>query len=107
MSRPIELDQLHLHLPDRIWYLTGDGSDIYCRRPYSFLFGTSDAAVEFARAFGVEGLDAVGLDARDLALGELMNAFRAMSVTRLFIDPSIDPDTGDVFGTILRLPEPS
>jgi hypothetical protein len=30
-----------------------------------------------------------------------------MEVTRLFIDPAIDPDSGDVFGTILRLAEPN
>jgi hypothetical protein len=26
-----------------------------------------------------------------------------MEVTRLFVDPAIDPESGDVFGRILRL----
>jgi hypothetical protein len=38
---------------------------------------------------------------------DLMTAFSAMQVTRLFIDPTIDPDSGDVFGTILRFQEPN
>ena len=28
---------------------------------------------------------------------------RTLDVTRIFVDPRVDPDTGDVFGTILRI----
>jgi hypothetical protein len=34
---------------------------------------------------------------------ELLGGLRETAVTRLFIDPKIDPESGDVFGTILRL----
>ena len=26
-----------------------------------------------------------------------------LEITRIFIDPAVDPDSGDVFGTILRV----
>ena len=107
MSTPIQLADLHSHLPERIWYLSGDGSDIYCRRPYSFLFSTGAAAEAFAGAFDIEGLRVVGVDRDQLNPQDLMTAFTAMRVTRLFIDPTIDGDTGDVFGTILRFQEPN
>lgn len=107
MSTPIDLGDLHSHLPERIWYLSGNGADIYCRRPYSFVFSTGAAAEAFARAFDIEGLSPIGVDRHELNLQDLMTAFSAMEVTRLFIDPSIDPDTGDVFGTILRFQEPN
>jgi hypothetical protein len=107
MSTPIDLADLQNHLPERIWYLSGDGSDIYCRRPYSFLFSTGAAASEFAQAFDIEELQAIGIDRHELNMQDLMTAFSAMQVTRLFIDPTIDPDTGDVFGTILRFQEPN
>jgi hypothetical protein len=107
MSTPIDLADLQNHLPERIWYLSGDGSDIYCRRPSSFLFSTGVAASEFAAAFDIEGLQAIGIDRHELNMQDLMTAFSAMQVTRLFIDPTIDPDSGDVFGTILRFQEPN
>jgi hypothetical protein len=28
---------------------------------------------------------------------------RQLDVTRIFVDPRLDPDTGDVYGTILRI----
>ena len=34
---------------------------------------------------------------------EMLAGLRDNAVTRLFVDPSIDAATGDVFGTILRL----
>jgi hypothetical protein len=30
-------------------------------------------------------------------------AMRQLRVTRIFVDPEIDPQTGDVFGKILRI----
>lgn len=107
MSRPIAPEDLFQHFPETIWYLTGDGTNIYCRRPYSFLFSTGAAAKTFAEGFEAEELEltVVGFDREDINVSDLMAAFRAMAVSRVFIDPSIDADTGDVFGTILRLAE--
>jgi len=105
MAQQVKLEDLHEHMPEQIWYLTGDGRNLYCRRPYSFLFSTPEAATVFAKAFGVSDLNVVGVDSKEITSGDFVQAFRTMSVTRLFIDPSIDPDTGDVFGTILRLQE--
>jgi len=91
-------------LPPRIWYLTSNGTDMWCRRPYGFLFSTGTGAESFAKAMGTgEELFAVGLDAGALISSELFDGLRATAVTRLFIDPAIDPANGDVFGTILRL----
>ena len=107
MSKSITLEQLHDPLPSQLWYLSSDTRDLYCRVPYSFMFSTSEAAVEFAREFGVEDVNAVGVTTSELEAAALIAAFRSMRVTRVFIDPQIDPDTGDVFGTILRLAEPN
>jgi hypothetical protein len=91
-------------LPPRIWYLTSNGQDMWCRRPYGFLFSTGQAAETFAGAMGTgEQLFAVGLDAGALISDEILDGLRGSAVTRLFIDPAIDPDSGDVHGKILRL----
>jgi hypothetical protein len=106
MSGP---DDLSLHqlvdvLPPRIWYLTSNGADMWCRRPYGFLFSSGEAAEVFARAMGTgEELFAIGLDAGALISDEMLAGLRNSAVTRLFIDPAIDPDSGDVHGKILRL----
>ena len=102
-----DLDALVARLPPRIWYLTSNGVDMWCRRPYGFFFSTSDAAESFALAMQVAELTAIGLDAQDLLRNETLAGLREMEVTRLFIDPAIDPQTCDVFGTILRLAEPN
>jgi hypothetical protein len=102
-----DLDSLVAKLPARVWYLTSNGVDMWCRRPYGFFFSTSDAAEKFALDMKVAELTAIGLDAQDLLRDETLAGLRAMEVTRLFIDPAIDPQTGDVFGTILRLAEPN
>lgn len=102
-------DELSLHqliavLPPRIWYLTSNGSDMWCRRPYGFLFSDGQAAEAFARAMGAgEQLFAIGLDAAALISGDLLAGLRGSAVTRLFVDPAIDPQSGDVHGQILRL----
>lgn len=91
-------------LPARIWYLTSNGQDMWCRRPYGFLFSTGEAAQAFAAAMGTgEELFAVGLDAGALISDEMLEGLRNTAVTRLFIDPQIDPTNGDVHGKILRL----
>lgn len=91
-------------LPARIWYLTSNGQDMWCRRPYGFLFSTGQAAEAFAKAMGTgEELFAVGLDAGALISDEMLDGLRNTAVTRIFIDPQIDPTSGDVHGKILRL----
>jgi hypothetical protein len=103
-SDDVTLHQLLELLPPRIWYLTSNGRDLWCRRPYSFLFSTGQAAEAFAGAMGTgEQLFAIGLDAGALISDDVLDGLRASAVTRLFIDPAIDPDTGDVHGKILRL----
>ncbi|MDB4956925.1 MAG: hypothetical protein JWO36_4494 [Myxococcales bacterium] len=98
------MEQLVEVLPARIWYLTSNGQDMWCRRPYGFLFSTGQSAEDFAKAMGNgEELFAVGLDAGALISNEMLDGLRNSAVTRLFIDPSIDPDSGDVHGKILRL----
>src|SRR5678815_684863 len=104
MSEDVTLQQLVDVLPPRIWYLTSNGTDMWCRRPYGFLFSTGQGAESFAKAMGTgEELFAVGLDAGALISSELLDGLRNSAVTRIFIDPSIDPENGDVFGKILRL----
>jgi hypothetical protein len=100
----VSLERLVELLPPRIWYLTSNGQDMWCRRPYGFLFSTGQAAEAFAAAMGTgEQLFAVGLDAGALISDEMLAGLRNTAVTRLFIDPAIDPDSGDVHGQILRL----
>ncbi|MBL9016973.1 MAG: hypothetical protein JNL83_22480 [Myxococcales bacterium] len=104
MSEDVTLNQLVELLPPRIWYLTSNGTDMWCRRPYGFLFSTGQAAEEFAKAMGTdEKLFAIGLDAGALISDEVLSGLRNTAVTRLFIDPAIDPASGDVHGQILRL----
>ena len=100
----LTMEKLVELLPPRIWYLTSNGTDMWCRRPYGFLFSTGPAAESFAKAMGTgEELFAVGLDAGALISDEMLDGLRNTAVTRLFIDPAIDPQSGDVFGNILRL----
>ncbi len=104
MADDVTMEQLVELLPPRIWYLTSNGSDMWCRRPYGFLFSTGQGAETFARAMGTgEELFAVGLDAGALMSDEILDGLRASAVTRLFVDPTIDAQSGDVYGKILRL----
>src|SRR5690349_16917513 len=104
MSEDVRMAELVQVLPPRIWYLTSNGQDMWCRRPYGFLFSTGQSAEEFAKAMGTgEELFAVGLDVGNLISDEMLDGLRNTAVTRLFIDPAIDPATGDVHGKILRL----
>jgi hypothetical protein len=90
-------------LPPRVWHLTSNGTDLWCRRPYSFFFSSDGAATRFAEAIGVGELWPIGLDASAVISDEFLSALRDLDVTRIFLDPEIDPDTGDVHGKILRL----
>jgi hypothetical protein len=104
MSEDVSLRELVDLLPPRIWYLTSNGQDMWCRRPYGFLFSTGEAAQTFAKAMGTgEDLFAIGLDAGALISDDMLAGLRNSAVTRLFIDPQIDASTGDVHGKILRL----
>jgi hypothetical protein len=103
-AEDLSLHQLVELLPPRIWYLTSNGQDMWCRRPYGFLFSSGQAAEAFAQAMGNdEALFAIGLDAGALISDEVLAGLRNSAVTRLFIDPAVDPDSGDVHGKILRL----
>ena len=100
----VSLERLAELLPPRIWYLTSNGQDMWCRRPYGFLFSTGQAAEAFAAAMGTgEQLFAIGLDAGALISDAMLAGLRNTAVTRLFLDPAIDPASGDVHGQILRL----
>lgn len=104
MSEDINLAKLVELLPPRIWYLTSNGTDMWCRRPYGFLFSSGQGAETFAQAMGTGGeLFAIGMDAGAMISDEMLAGLRESAVTRLFIDPEIDPATGDVHGKILRL----
>jgi hypothetical protein len=50
-----------------------------------------------------ERLFAIGLDAGAIISEEMLGGLRATAVTRIFIDPAVDPASGDVHGKILRL----
>lgn len=92
------------YLPDVVWYLTQDGRDMWCRRPYGFFFTSSEAAARFAGAIGTSfELSPIGVAARELISQEGLAALRALAVTRVFVDPELDEATGDVTGRILRL----
>lgn len=100
----ITMEKLVELLPPRIWYLTSNGQDMWCRRPYGFLFSTGQSAEDFAKQMGTgEDLFAVGLDLGNLISSEMLDGLRNTAVTRLFIDPAVDPESGDVHGKILRL----
>jgi hypothetical protein len=98
------IEQLVTMLPARIWYLTSNGSDMWCRRPYGFLFSDGVAAESFAKAMGTgEDLFAVGIEAGALISSQVLTGLRDSAVTRLFVDPTYDTASGDVYGKILRL----
>lgn len=91
-------------LPERVWYLTSTGKDMWCRRPYTFFFTTSHAAVAFAARIAADlDLSPMGIASKELVSEEGIAALRKLDVTRVFVDPTIDEATGDVFGKILRI----
>ena len=103
MAQP-EIPDFVSYLPERVWYLTHSGQDMWCRRPHGFFFSSSEAAVAFAVAIGSTfELQPIGVASRELVSDEGIDAMRRLNVTRIFVDPRVDPDTGDVFGTILHI----
>jgi hypothetical protein len=103
-TEDVSLQQLVELLPPRIWYLTSNGQDMWCRRPYGFLFSDGTRAESFAKEMGTgEELFAIGIDAGAMISDDMLAGLRNTAVTRLFIDPQVDPANGDVFGKILRL----
>jgi len=95
-------------LPARVFYLTASGKDLWCRRPYTFVFSTAPAAERFARQMGSElDLVPIGVASTELVSEAGLKALRDQSVTRIFVDPTIDEQSGDVHGPILRLELPN
>ncbi len=91
-------------LPDVVWYLTQNGRDMWCRVPYGFFFSTSEAAAEFApHMHSAFELQPAGVPAKELVSPEGLSIMRGLNVTRIFLDPKIDSDTGEVYGRILRI----
>jgi hypothetical protein len=100
----VEIPDFISFLPERVWYLTESGKDMWCRRPYAFFFSSSEAAIRFAGEMKSEfTLEAIGIASKELVSDSAIEALRQLQVTRIFVDPQIDPQTSDVFGTILRL----
>ena len=92
------------YLSDLVWYLTESGRDMWCRRPHGFFFTSSEAAVAFAAAIGTaHDLQPIGVASKELVSEQGIAAMSDLGVTRIFVDPRIDPESGDVFGTILRI----
>jgi hypothetical protein len=103
-SIPTAFHDILTFLPDRVWYLSQSGVDMWCRRPYGFFFSSSEAALGFARDMALTmELTPVGVDARELVSDSGLEAMRLQNVTRLFLDPGVDASSGEVFGPILRL----
>lgn len=91
-------------LTDRVWYLTRSGRDMWCRPPHGFFFTSSEGARAFAAAIGTKlELAPIAIASKELVSAEGTAAMRDLDVTRIFVDPKLDPETGDVFGTILRI----
>lgn len=95
-------------LPAKVFYLTASGKDLWCRRPYTFVFSTSRDAEKFARKMGTElDLVPIAVSATELLSTEGLRGLREQQISRIFLDPSIDDQTGDVHGQILRLEVPT
>ena len=91
-------------LTDRVWYLTRNGRDMWCRPPHGFFFTSSEAATTFAASVGTAlDLAPIAIASKELVSAEGIAAMRDLDVTRIFVDPKLDPETGDVFGPILRI----
>jgi hypothetical protein len=91
-------------LTERVWYLTQSGRDMWCRPPHGFFFTSSAAATAFATAIGTTlELAPIAIASKELVAADGIEAMRRLDVTRIFVDPRIDPDTGDVYGQILRI----
>ena len=94
-------------LPAKVFYLTASGRDLWCRRPYTFVFSTSRAAEQFATAMGTElELVPIAVAATELLSTDGVESLRRQQVTRIFVDPKMDAASGDVHGQVLRIESP-
>ena len=85
-TEDVTLAKLVELLPPRIWYLTSNGQDMWCRRPYGFLFSTGQDAERFATAMGTgEELFAIGVEVGAMLTDQMLGGLRNTAVTRLFI----------------------
>jgi len=99
-----ELPDFVAVLTERVWYMTQSGRDMWCRPPHGFFFTSSEAARAFAAAMGTKlDLAPIAIASKELVSAEGIAAMRDLDVTRIFVDPKLDPETGDVYGTILRI----
>jgi hypothetical protein len=99
----MDLAELITALPERIYYLTSTGRDMWCRRPYGFFFTSIEDATRFAEEMSELSLTPIGVAAREVFSDDGVAALRKLELQRVFIDPRRDAETGDVFGTILRI----
>ncbi len=99
----MDLPEFIAALPERLYYLTSSGRDMWCRRPYGFFFTSAEAAARFAAEMSELSLTPIGVAARELVSEDGIAALRRLDVNRVFIDPRRDGESGDVFGTILRI----
>ena len=91
-------------LPDVVWYLTHNGKDMWSRAPYGFFFTSAETATRFLPSAASKfELSPIGVQSRHLVSEEGLAAMRLLGLTRIFVDPEIDPASGDVFGKILRI----
>src|SRR5450631_2717584 len=103
MAQPEIPDFVSL-LPDRIWYLTQSGQDMWCRRPHGFFFTSSQAAIDFAAAVGTElDLQPIGVASKELVSQAGIASTSLLSVNRSFFDPPFPPVPAHVFGHTLRI----
>ena len=106
--KPDPIETILAALPARVFYLTASGKDLWCRRPYTFVFSSAPAAERFARQMGSElDLVPIGVSAIELVSTEGLKALREQMVTRIFVDPTLDEASGDVHGPILLIEQPN
>ena len=92
------------YLPEVMYYYTRDGSDLWCRCPYTFFFSSEERASRFLGRMGSEHvLTLLGIERKAMLSPGFLEGLRRLQVTRIFLDPELDEDTGDVSGRILRL----
>jgi hypothetical protein len=96
------------YLPEVLYYYTRDGSDLWCRRPYTFFFSSEERAARFLGRMGSEHpLTLLGIERKVVLMPDFLEGMRRLQVSRIFIDPELDEGTGDVTGRILRLEAPA
>jgi hypothetical protein len=97
------VDEVVSFLPDKLWYLTASGKDMWCRRPYGFFFTTAEAARTFAAKMTDLQLEPIGIASKELISEAGLESMRKLQVTRVFVDPILDEESGEVHGPILRI----